>query len=291
MPCGSCGAASVEALRAITPLEPSTTFRLARLDELTIDDERSFAHVGLYADLKGVLQRSGYTFRVPREGMLSWDRALLFNLVYWDADVPGGDVLVEPRVAADVVCHAAWHHLAGAAVAPPGARAAPEALLLGEAIASAFDLYLVGRLVGHAPDAEFLATQVPAMSDVAHAAGADEARFEALLADVAAEPEAAFEDLRALLFDAALALLPASDPEAAARALTPFEGHRFAPLLHHYELPSWLLSARARRGAGFDASTASAAREADAAMRAAPVSLDWLERTWVRPALGEPSTR
>lgn len=263
------------------------SFRLATLAELAIDDERSLAHVGLYADLKGVLVRAGYAFRVPREGVLPWDRAVLYNLVYWDADTPGGDVLVEARVAADVVCHAAWHHLAGAALAPAGARAAPEALLLGEAIASAFDLYLVGRLLGVAPDAELLATQVPAMADVAQASGADEARFEAILADVAAEPEAAFEDLRALLYDAGMALLPAADADAAALALEPYDAHRFAPLLHHYELPSWLLSARARQAAGFDPATAASARAADAAMRAAAVSLDWLERSWVRPALGE----
>ena len=263
-------------------------FRLLTLDALSIEDERSFAHVGLYGDLKRVLSGAGYTFRVPTAAApLSWDRALLYNLVYWDADAPGGDVLVEPRVAADVVCHAAWHHLAGAALSPRGTRSAPEALLLGEAIASAFDLYLVGRLLGNAPDAEFLATQVPAMGDVALASGADEARFEALLADVAAEPERAFGDLRALLFDAATALLDAGDADAAARALAPFDAHRLAPLLHHYELPSWLLSARARRASGFDEQTAVAARTVDAAMRAAPAALEWLERAWVRPALGE----
>jgi hypothetical protein len=269
-------------------VNPSPAFRLLALDALSIDDEASFAHVGLYDDLKRVLLRAGYRFRVPAgSAALSWDRALLYNLVYWDADAPGGDVLVEPRLAADVVCHAAWHHLAGDALSPGGTRASPEALLLGEAIASAFDLYLVGRLLGNAPNAEFLATQVPAMSDVAHAAGADEARFEAMLAEVAAEPERAFEDLRALLFDAAIALLAAGDADAAARALAPFDGHRLAALLHHYELPSWLLAARARRATGFDEATASAARAADAAMRAAPASLDWLERSWVRPALGE----
>jgi hypothetical protein len=142
-------------------------------------------------------------------------------------------------------------------------------------------------LLGNAPDAEFLATQVPAMGDVALSSGANEARFEALLADVAAEPERAFEDLRALLFGAATALLDAGDADAAARALSPFEAHRLAPLLHHYELPSWLLSARARRASGFDERTAAAARAADAAMRTAPASLEWLERAWVRPALGE----
>ena len=43
------------------------------------------------------------------------------------------------------------------------ASQSPEGFLLGESIASAFDMYLVGRLLGHSPDASFLETQVPAM--------------------------------------------------------------------------------------------------------------------------------
>src|SRR6202012_2696764 len=108
------------------------------------------------------------------------DRVLFLNLTFWD---PGeqGDVLASDVIPADVVTHVAWHHLARRALDKVGAGTSADALLLGEAIASAFDLHLVGRLLGHAPDAQFLETQVPAMAEVAEAAGLDEAGFEALL--------------------------------------------------------------------------------------------------------------
>src|SRR5438132_294788 len=85
---------------------------------------------------------------------------------------------------ASVAAHAAWHHLAAKAVG----ASPPAAMFLGESIASAFDLYLVGRLMGHASDSEFLATQVPAMSDAAAGAGVDEDAFEALLHGVTEDP-------------------------------------------------------------------------------------------------------
>jgi hypothetical protein len=268
-------------------------FRSLTLDELTIDDERSFRHVGLYDDLKQVLRRSGYRFRVAPAGSPAsrWDRALFLNLTFWSAS-ESGDVLVSDHIAADVVAHVAWHNLAQRALAAAGgrmnegARVTAEGLFLGESIASAFDLYLVGRLLGHAPDSEFLQTQVPAMADAAEAAGLSEEGFEALLDEVSRDPERAFEDLRELLFDAASALVRCSGIDDAAAALERFEAHRFAPLLHHYELSTWVLYARAyaevparvgERDLG--------ASEVDMALRGAPVALDWLEERWVKPAL------
>ena len=43
------------------------------------------------------------------------DRALLINLTFWTADA-GGDVLVDEHVEADVVAHAAWHHVVARAI-------------------------------------------------------------------------------------------------------------------------------------------------------------------------------
>ncbi|HVY48267.1 MAG TPA: hypothetical protein VHB21_20410, partial [Minicystis sp.] len=166
--------------------------RAVGLDALTIEDEASFSHVELYDVLKRRLVRDGYRFRAPPRGeALAWDRALFLNLTFWS---PGdqGDVLVGDHVPADVVVHVGWHHVARAALGAAAATA--DGLFLGEAIASASDLYLVGRLLGHAPDSEFLATQVPAMADVAEAAGLDANAFEALLDEVSREPERAFED-------------------------------------------------------------------------------------------------
>ena len=244
------------------------------LDDLDIEDEASFRHIGLYDTLKQALRRDGYKFRVADDA--SWDRVLLLNLTFWSASEQG-DVLVEPRIDADVVAHVAWHHLTRHALG--SAPMSADALFLGESIASAFDLYLIGRLLGNAPDAQMLETQVPAMGEVAAGAGLDEDAFEALLQSIAADPDRAFEDLRELLFDASSALVRCEGVNAAAAALGKLEAHRFAPLLHHYELSNWVLYARAYapRAEAPDP----VVQEIDRALREAPVALDWLERTWL----------
>jgi hypothetical protein len=254
-------------------------FRSLTLDELEIEDERSFRHVALYDELKQALRRDGYRFRVPLPGArLSWDRVLFLNLTFWD---PGeqGDVLVDEHLDADVVTHVAWHHLTRKAMA--GSAISAGALFLGESIASAFDLYLVGRLLGHAPEARFLSTQVPAMAEAAEAAGLSEEGFEALLSDVSADPDRAFEDLRQLLFDAAMTLVAAAGVTYAAESLSRFDAHRFAPLLHHYELSNWILYARAY--APRSAPVEPKVLALDEALRNAPVALDWLEEAWLSP--------
>ncbi|HXC52399.1 MAG TPA: hypothetical protein VN634_16070 [Candidatus Limnocylindrales bacterium] len=257
-------------------------FAALSVDELTIDDEASFRHVALYAELKQVLRAATYRFRVlPSAPGGQWERALLLNLVFWQADA-GGDVLADRHLPADVVAHAAWHHLASRAVSGNDAPASAGAMLLGEAIASAFDLYLIGRLLGQAPQSSFLQTQVPAMAEAAMAAGLPDTEFERLLASVACEPELAFSDLRELLSDVTSALFACDSAEAALGALARFETHRFASLLHHYELSNWILHARAH---GHPSALADARVEAvDFAMRSAPVALDWLVAQWVLPA-------
>ncbi len=267
---------------------PVPVFRERTLDQLSIDDERSFRHVALYADLKEILLRERYVFRVlADEYQGRWDRALFLNLTYWGGT--GGDVLESERTSADVVAHAAWHHLAAAALGiRAGVAPTAEALFLGESIASAFDVYLVGRLLGHASGSSFLQTQVSAMAQASSAAGLAERDFEALLGDVAGDPESAFSDLRELLYDAATALLPCRGPGEGLAALAGFDGHRFAPLLHHYELSNWVLYARAHAGelTGPDPRV----RATDASLREAEDPVAWLTSSWVAPALAARSS-
>lgn len=53
----------------------SLGFQRRTLDELTIEDDRSFRHIELYGDLKELLRREGYSFRIlPEGGNASWDR-------------------------------------------------------------------------------------------------------------------------------------------------------------------------------------------------------------------------
>jgi hypothetical protein len=256
------------------------SFERCTIDELTIEDAKSFRHIELYADLERVLRKDGYTFRVLPEPR--WDRALFLNLTYW-APAEAGDVLVDRTVPADVVAHVAWHHLATRALAPSGAaqRIPISALFLGEAIASAFDLYLVGRILGRAPKSSFLATQVEAMAETADAAGLPERDFEKLLEEVADDPERAFADLRQLLVDATAALMKSERVEDSLEALVALEAHRFGALLHRYELSNWLLYARAYGSPEPCAKTAAVEK----ALRDARDPLAWLVEHWVRPAL------
>lgn len=257
------------------------TLATLKLDEITIHDEESFEHVALYGELKSVLQKSAYAFRVLPDGEVPrHDHALLLNLTFWQPDT-GGDILPSADLEADVVAHVAWHHLANQAFPRgQGQRASADALFLGESIASAFDVYLVGRLLGHAPDSSFLESQVPAMADAASAAGLSEDDFESLLGELAQDPDAAFAELRALLMDTTRALLDASDAAQAHAALVKAEEHRFGSLLHRYELSNWVLFAKAYANLEADP----AVRALDAKLRN-PGAIELLSKTWVAPAL------
>jgi hypothetical protein len=256
--------------------EPAT-LREVELGALRIVDRASFRHVALYGELEARLLRDGYRVALLPAAHPRWDHALLINLAFWDAR-GGADVLVDDVLPADVVCHMAWHHLAAGALAVDGAPLAAEALLLGEAIASAFDLYLVGRLVGHAPDSDFVQTQLPAMAEVAESAGVDGDAFAALIDGVQADPEAAFESLRALLYEVSLALLAADEADAALAALLAADDHPLGCLLHHYELAMWLQHARRAP----DNASAERARALHETLVAAPVALAWLTERWLR---------
>jgi hypothetical protein len=255
-------------------------FEERTLDELEIEDEESFDHVGLYSDLKDVVLHAKCSFRIlPAGSAQRWDRALFLNLTFWEPN-GGGHILVDETIPADVVTHVAWHHLAARALADTGGGAlTPAALALGEAIASAFDVYLVGRLLGHSPDSTFLESQVPAMAESASQAGLSARQFEALLRNIADDPDRAFEDLRQLLFDATMALAACAGAEEATATLHRFDDHRFAALLHHYELSNWILYARAY--AKSEAATGDRARDVDRELRKAPAALDWLAKNWI----------
>ena len=224
-------------------------------------------------------RRGGLRFRVlPKGGR--WERALLLNLTFWGDG--GGDVLVGPRIAADVVTHVAWHDAASRAFTRLRVQRSADALLLGEAVASAFDLYLVGTLLAQNKRCAFLDTHVAAMADVAKDAGLGARAFQKLLLGVAAAPTRSFEDLRALLFDVSTGLLACATADAAQALLSTFEQrkHPFAPLLHQYALSTWVLYASAFSGRALKPQRV--VRKIDAALRANPdASLDWLAAKWL----------
>ena len=242
-----------------------------KLSDLTITDQRSLAHVAIYGELERWMRGRDLRFGVL-EGART-DGALLLNLAFWrPGDV--AEVLQDDVITADQVAHNAWHALAADALGD-AARSA-KGLLLAEAIASAFDIYLVGRLMGHAPESDFLASQVPAMADAALDAGLEEDAFEALLERATREPERCFEELRQLLYDASLALFACEGVEDAAVALAQVADHPWAALLHHYELSTWVLFARC-----YATGDGQPAEAIDASLREAPDAMAWLEANWL----------
>ena len=260
---------------------PGPRFEERTIDDLRVVDERSFRSVPLYADLKEILRRDKYAFRVfPRRYAARWDWALFLNLTYWGA--AGGDVLEGTRVAADVVAHAAWHHLAARALPKTSKRSSARALFLGESIASAFDVYLIGRLLGCAGGSSFLETQVPAMAQSSKAAGLGGRAFERLLEQIAADPEGSFGDLRHLLYEATCALFACRGGNEALGVLARFDTHRFAPLLHHYELSNWVLYARAYAAPGLEDAHAQAVA---ISLQRQESPLTWLASRWIAPRL------
>jgi len=220
------------------------TSRTRTIDELHVEDEAAFRSIPHYAALKDLLRRTRYRFRClggASDGR--WDRALLLNLTFWGGG--DGDVLSDESIAADVVTHAAWHRLAARDLARLGAEGSADALLFGEAVASGYDVYLIGQLLRAGSRSSFLDTQVAAMAEAAAAAGLGKQAFARLLQSIATDPERAFEDLRGLLFAASTSLLRARSLTAGLGLLEKLGRHRFAPLLHHYELSTWVLYARA----------------------------------------------
>lgn len=253
-------------------------FRSLPLDELIIDDETAFRHVAIYEDLKGRLRRDAVQFAVldDSQTMATPDGARLLNLAFWDPD-HHSEVLCDRVLTADQVMHNAWHHVAQQALGPAAKTAT--GMLLAESVASAFDLYLVGRLLGHAPNALFLETQVPAMSDACASAGMEEGAFTQLLQGASEEPEQSFESLRQLLFDASCTFIASTGLDDAVTALQQYSRHPFAPLLHHYELSTWVLYTKAYAD---DLESAEAVTSADQALRQANDPIAWLDTNWLQ---------
>ncbi len=250
--------------------------RLRTLDELRIEDERAFRAIDHFALLKEALRRDGYRFRCLQGASAGrWDRALLLNLAFWGGE---GDVLVGESIPADVVAHVAWHHVARRALAFRQLDRSADGLLFGEAIASAYDLYWIGRLLPGRTTSSLLRSQVVALAEAAQAAGLSAAGFARLLGRVADDPPRAFGELRALLFQVATALLAARSAEQALAALAAHDAHPFAPLLHHYELSTWILYARAYLPEALD--PVPEIRALDVMLRRSKNPLSWLLTNW-----------
>lgn len=249
-----------------------------RIDELTIADEGAYAEFPLWTKLrKRLVEHEVDMYLVEADGPLThWaDTALINHTVR----LPKGatEILHDRVVPADALMHTAWHHAGVAAMGSLASTA--EGLLLGESVASAFDAFVIGTLLGaESEQPSALDTQVPAMAEVAAAAGGSQEDFEALLHRMAEDPEGSFEELRELLFDVSIGLLYGGTVERAEEVLNGTRGHVFAPILHHYDLSIWVLYARAF---GADMKEHASLRKIDAKLREVDKPLEWLVEHWL----------
>ena len=211
------------------------------VSELTIVDEQSFETLALYRALRTRMDEADPVFLITDPNGDEGERARLLNLGFWD---PSSfmEVLTEPVITADQLAHNALHHCGYGALGD--AARSLEGLLLVESIASAMDIYWLGRLLAEAPYAEFLESQVPAISEAASGAGASSEEFADLLQLAAENPPKAFGDLRSVLFDTALGLTRAVDVHEADRVLREQSTHQWSVLTHHYAITNWILFAR-----------------------------------------------
>lgn len=249
-----------------------------QLQDLVIPDEAAYAAFPLWDRLKSrlVAHQVEMFLADPAGPLTHWADTALIN---HSLRLPKGatEILHDRTVPADALMHTAWHHAGLSAMG--GLAGTAEGLLLGESVASAFDAYLVGSLLhteSERPSA--LDTQVPAMAEVAAAAGGTQEDFEALLHRMAEDPEGSFEELRELLFDVSVGLLYADGVDRAEEVLAGVHGHVFAPILHHYDLAIWVLYARAY---GTDLQEHAGIRKIDARLRAEAHPLQWLETHWL----------
>ena len=249
--------------------------RKVTLDALRVSGARELRDDAYYPRLAALLLRDGYAFRVGSK--ISAGRALLLNLSFWKPD-DNADVLVGSTLPADVVAHVGWHHAARRSLGAAGATV--DGMLLGESVASAFDLYLIGRLLRDAPKAEMLQSQVPALSEVAADAGLSARGFTKLLEHLAEDPAHAFAELRQLLFDVATQLVRCQGIDAAEAALQQLAGHRYYPLLHHYNVSNWVLHSRAY-GGRVPARVERLVARIDAELRGCGSELTWLSDQWL----------
>ncbi|MDP3274756.1 MAG: hypothetical protein Q8Q09_06130 [Deltaproteobacteria bacterium] len=248
------------------------------LDALRIDDEHVFESVEHFVALRETVREAGLTFRVAPEASVhaEWSRVLFLNLTYWHGSEGNSDALASRNIPADVVTHVAWHYLAQRALLGDFTG---ESMLMGECIASAYDLFLLGSLWCKKVDCDFVSALREALFAMFEEQGMTHHEFELWLDGLAHDPERAFEDLRALLFDLCVGLLASKSLDDAVAVFDAHSDRRFAGIVHHYELSNWLLHTRAYAATRLDMDPQ--VRALDASLRAAARPVQWLADTWI----------
>jgi hypothetical protein len=255
-------------------------FETRHLDELDVHEQPALRKVPYYEELKEVLRQGRVPFRLfPEASRARADHALLLNVVFWDAGAVD-DIIERPLVGAYSIPHIAWHYLTARALAPAPGRLSAGGWVLGESIASAFDLFLLGHLLREDPGAPTARVIVDRLHAAVLRAGGSDDQMRSLAGGARDDPEAAFADLRELLFVGTQALLECERSDDAFAVLRQIDAQPLGCLFHAYRVADWVLQVKASGAKRDD----EAVDRLDAELRAQRAPVAWLIDRWLTPA-------
>jgi hypothetical protein len=164
-------------------------------------------------------------------------RARLLNLIDWQVS-SGHEYLDGDAIFADQVLHVGLHHAVDATLGKSAA-----AMLYGEALASASDLYALGLLSKAGEETDFVADTMESFGAFYEMYG-EEAQLERLLQKVTRKPYDAMLEVCNFLYQTLLPLLYPEQQETAITTLEKAESSHLYPLLHHFNTSNWVFLIR-----------------------------------------------
>ena len=209
------------------------------IEALEVFEEDRFRRAGieLYDLAFGFLRRTGVQFRILPQGM---GLSRVVNHLIWQAD-HHLEFLDGKIIHPDQVIHVATHCLLDRLWPEAG----PERLLLAETLASATDLYLLGKLMRAGEEATFLEDTLGSFDYYFELYGSTSPPLEELLQTIHDAPFRAMMDLSDYLFRFCLPFLRGTiDEQTLTRSVE--KNQPFYPLIHHYHVTNWILNLRAR---------------------------------------------
>lgn len=161
--------------------------------------------------------------------------ARLMNLATWRSD-GAHEYLDQDAIAGDVVIHVACHQAVHQRFGSDETRYQ----LLGEAIASASDFYLVGLFANAGVEFAFLEETLESFSFYFESYG-EISQLESILELAMANPNQLMADLARYLFEFTACFL---SKEPLVTQISQMAAHAFYPLVHHYHVTNWVLNLR-----------------------------------------------
>ena len=167
--------------------------------------------------------------------------ARLLNLLQWEAD--GGLEFIDGQgTHADQLIHLGLHRLCDHKLG----SADPGAMLYAECLASASDIYLLGKLSLAGEETDFLADTLESFSSYYELYSHHESHLEQLLSQLQNNPYTTMLAVADYLFQFCLCLLYPTNIEAVGRELETMADHVYQPLVHHYNTANWILTIRSK---------------------------------------------